>query len=128
MAGYRVNDDKTAWQGMDGEAVVINTDTSAYYSLNPPGSRIFEMLAAGPHTLDELSKDAAETYGVPVEEATGEIAALLEALLDEGLIVETGSTGRTAAASNPANHGAGAWEPPSLTRHGELEQLVLSGE
>ena len=130
MAAYRINEDRTAWQPMDGEAVVLNTDTSAYYSLNHTGSRIFELLAAGPRSTAELTRDAVETFGVSPEVASAEIGRVLELLLQEDLILEATPDGDDATVSKPDGcvDDPGSWEPPSLTRHGELEQLVLSGE
>jgi len=130
MAGYRLNEGKTAWEVMDGEGVVINTDTSAYYSLNHTGTRIFELLAEGPRSPTELARDAVEKFRISPEEATAGINHLLGLLLEEDLIMETASSEDGAVESE---HGAGgddgsAWEAPNLTRHGELEQLVLSGE
>jgi hypothetical protein len=130
MKGYRLNEGKTAWEVLDGEGVVINTDTSAYYSLNHTGTRVFELLAAGPRSVADLTRDAIETFSATPEEASAGISHILELLLQENLIIEAtpASDDTTASEHGSGADGGGAWQPPALTRHGELEQLVLSGE
>jgi len=130
MTAYRIHREKTIWQVLDDGAVLINTDTSAYYSLNPTGTEILGLFADESRRLDDVARWARDRYGIPHDVATRDIAALLDGLTQAGLIVEVGSEAavplsrETTAGARPQ----GGYETPVLTRHGELEKLILSGE
>jgi hypothetical protein len=127
---FQVNSDTAAWRFVDGEAVIIHADTSAYYGLNKTASFIWEALLGNGLPAREISDRVGERFGVDSASIQGEVDAFLATLSAEGLVREaTGSNGNGVAAEGPALASAvGDYEPPRLERFGELEQLVLSGE
>ena len=125
MAGrFEARAEQTATQELDGEAVVINFDTYHYYGLNHTATALWASLQAGGRDRRELSAALASAYGTAPETAASDVDALLETLLEEGLIEATDgvATGGIAIAAG------GEYAAPKLDRHGKLDQLMLSGE
>lgn len=70
------------WRRTGEEAVILNLDTSEYYSANEAGAFIWERLAAGASS-GAIAGELAEEYGLPpsraaadVEDFLGELAGL----------------------------------------------------
>lgn len=72
---YVVNSDAAAWRIVDGEAVIINLETTHYYSLNESGTFVWNLLAERPHDLDELAGALARHYEQPVDSVRGDLEA-----------------------------------------------------
>jgi hypothetical protein len=128
MSQISANADKVAWRVVDGEAVIVHADSSAYYGLNSTGTFLWEAIAAAPVAADDLAMRLSERYGVARETVRADVDAFLSSLGGEGLLQEAAPA---AGAAPPLPAGAGAagpYEPPALAKFGELEQLVLSGE
>jgi hypothetical protein len=128
MDQYTINTEQVTWELTDGEAVVIHFETSAYYGLNVSGTYLWLELANGPVGSAELAAKIAARYGKRLEEITPDVDTFLRSLKIEDLLVEDGKPGaapaRTAELSSPKD----TYQPPSLTKFGELEKLILSGE
>jgi hypothetical protein len=75
------------WRRVDEEAVLVNLKTNRIYSLNPTGARLWELISAG---NDREAAEAAliEEFDVEEGELRNEVAAVLEELVKEGLILE----------------------------------------
>ena len=127
---FQVNTDTAAWRFVDGEAVIIHADTSAYYGLNKTASFIWETLLGEGLPAREISDRLGARFDVDSASILGDVEAFLAVLATEGLVREgIGSTGNGAAPAGSALASVVAsYEPPRLERFGELEQLVLSGE
>ena len=131
MHGYRANTDKVVWRVVDGEAVLVHADTSAYYGLNAVATSIWEALVAAPLTRDDIARRLGARYHVAADALDGDLDAFLSVVEHESLVVETVPSNGDLAHAAPTGDGHrrnGRYEPPSLTRFGELEKLVLSGE
>ncbi len=85
---YRVDSERALYRYVDGEAVLINTATSYYYSLNPVGTFIWQMLAARPRSEAEILRAIEAEYAHPVEAAGPDLRSLLHDLKSEGLVIE----------------------------------------
>ena len=130
MQSFLANADKAAWRVVDGEAVIVHADTSAYYGLNGTGTFIWEAIARSPLTPKEIAARVGERYGQGAEGIGPEVDAFLAGLGKEGLLRQiAGNDGDPASSFRSEEEAsAGRYEPPTLVRFGELEQLVLSGE
>ncbi|MBA3564305.1 MAG: PqqD family protein [Gammaproteobacteria bacterium] len=130
MRSFLANTDKAAWRVVDGEAVIVHADTSAYYGLNGTGTFIWEAIALSPLTPKEIAAWVGVRYGRAAERIRPEVDAFLAGLSEEGLLRQIAETNGRPASSLPSEEGASAerYEPPTMVRFGELEQLVLSGE
>jgi hypothetical protein len=126
---FQVNTDTAAWRFVDGEAVIVHAETSAYYGLNATGSFIWAMLLGEALPAREIGERVAARFGVDADRIQGDVETFLAGLATEGLIGEgNGSTSETAVAVSAHVGATGSYEPPRAQRFGELEQLVLSGE
>jgi hypothetical protein len=120
--------DTVAWRVVEGEAVLVHAETSAYFGLNRTGTALWVALAGGARTAEELVDVLAAVSGEGVREARQDVDAFLQSLLAAGLAApsENGSTPAPSDAATPPL--AGHYEAPALSPFGELEQLILSGE
>jgi len=129
--GYRANIEKVVWRIMDGEAVLVHADTSAYYGLNASATCVWEALVAAALTREDMSRRLSARYGGEADTLLGDVEALVATLASESLIVEVPASDGGAADASPASNvrrDQSRYERPTLTRFGELEKLVLSGE
>jgi hypothetical protein len=66
------------------EAVLLSLTTQRYFSLNPTGLRIWNLLGEG-FPLGDVAHRLTEEYDVGAERAEGAVLALSEALLEQRL-------------------------------------------
>lgn len=71
---------------MDGEKVMLDIANGKYYNLGAVGGRIWELLQV-PLTFDELIAQLLSEYDVEQEECESHVAAFLQQLSAEGLVV-----------------------------------------
>lgn len=83
---YSVNSDVATWRVLDGEAVIINNQTSYYYSLNRTGTFVWNLLVDNEMTLDEIVENVSSTYGLDGDEIRGDITSILDNLYNEKLL------------------------------------------
>ena len=68
------------------EAAILDLDSSVYYGLDPVGARIFDLLQA-PTALNDVLAALLAEYEVDEPTARVDLLALVEELLDRGLVV-----------------------------------------
>lgn len=127
---YKARTDDVAWRVVEGEAVLVHAESSAYYGLNRTGTAVWEALAKAPRSVDELANGLAKKLDAPVLQTRQDLDAFLVNLVGAGLAApeQEGAemaSGQGASLDPPV---AGPYEPPQLSPFGELEQLILSGE
>ena len=130
MMRFQVNTDTAAWRFVDGQAVIVHAETSAYYGLNATASFIWEAILGEGLPAGEIGERLGTRFGVDSAKIQGEVETFLASLAAEGLVREgtASATDTPAAGGSALASAAGDYEPPRLERFGELEQLVLSGE
>lgn len=129
MTAYELNGNGSACRFIDGEAVLINAETSAYYSMNRTGAFVlYELLVSG-RQQDEIAHILEDRFGAQSADLNDDVGSTIAQLVGEGLIVAkyepfiaSEIEGADSVDMPPV------YEPPTLERHGELEQLILSGE
>lgn len=84
---FALNDNNVAWRLVDGEAVIINTKTTYYYSLNQTGTFVWQLLGEQPHSLEQLIEKVAAYYVQPPDSVRADVIAIIEHLEQEELIV-----------------------------------------
>ena len=130
MRRLQANTDIAAWRIVDGEAVIVHAVSSAYYGLNSTATFIWESIVSTPLASDDVTDRVTARFGVSSEAVRDDVEAFLRSLEAEGLARE--ATGAASAPSADALSAqpveVGTFEPPRMSRFGELEQLVLSGE
>lgn len=131
---YSIDQDNSAWRVVDGEAVLINAETTFYYGLNSTATRIWRFLLEDDLTVEEIADRIAPEFGKNPPEITESVKDLLDELTIENLLttIETDAPGRV---SRSDHRGIGdeesisvEWENPRLTRYDTLEELVVCGE
>lgn len=71
---------------LDGEAVIYDELNGDLHRLNPTATLVFSLLD-GSATLDELGRDIADAYGMPVEEVGPQVRELASQLAASHLLV-----------------------------------------
>jgi hypothetical protein len=69
------------------DAVILDLDSSLYYSLDPVGARIFELLQQ-PRSLGAVLDDVVSEFEVDVETARADLLALVGSLIAQRLVEE----------------------------------------
>jgi len=80
MLKYTINEKKVAWRLLDNEAVIINTDTSFYYTLNGAGTYIWNILDKEKRTPEEIIQKTASYYGKDEKSITKDVKSILKDL------------------------------------------------
>jgi hypothetical protein len=76
---------------LETESVLLHLDSGLYFSLNSVGSRIWDRLAEGPRTIDDLLSQITKEYEVSPEQAEPDLLALLQELVRHKLLEPTDS-------------------------------------
>ena len=121
---YRVNSELTAAKVFDDEVVIINTVTGRYYDLGGTGVLVWSLVTDGA-SVSEIAAALSAAHEVSESTATEDTEALIQRLLEEGLVVADGSA---PAARLPAARARSAdpYEPPSLTTYTDMEDLLAA--
>ena len=130
MRRLQANTDIAAWRVVDGEAVIVHAVSSAYYGLNSTATFIWESIVHSPMASDDITNRVTAHFGVPSESVRDDVESFLRSLEAEGLAREAnGASAAPGVGALMAQSAAGGdFVPPRMSRFGELEQLVLSGE
>ena len=125
--GIRVNAPGVIGEVLDGEAIIVNLDTGAYYSLDGAGATVWTAAQAGT-TLDAVIKLTADYYQGDVQEIAAGVGALVDELLSEGLLVADktvvdSSAGPQTAATPAADRPQ--FRKPGLHKYTDMTDLLL---
>ncbi len=74
-----------AWRRVREEAVLLDTRTSVYYSLNPTAARAWELLGEG-LPVSGVAERLSEEFLVSPQEAAGDVQDLVKSLSREELV------------------------------------------
>jgi hypothetical protein len=126
VAGLRIDQNNVDSMQLDGEAVLLNLATHAYFGLNATGTQVWELIRnhAG-ITADDIAETLAHRYGHEAPAVGTDVAAVIGELVQHGLVGHC-----EAAQVLPAQSDADAepYERPNLQAYGNLDTLILSGE
>ena len=70
---------------LGGEAAILNLKSAVYYGLDPVGARIWNLIQE-PKSLHEIREILLKEYNVEPGRCERDLLALLEKLVEEGLI------------------------------------------
>jgi len=84
MVQVRVAND-VIFQQLEGEAVLLNTQTGTFFGLNPVGTRIWELLAEH-GDLETVTRKFREEYDVTEDELLRHLSEFIEKLRCKGLV------------------------------------------
>ena len=116
---------------IDGEVILIHMETGFYYSLEGPGSEIWDSLVAGCDP-DETARRLRTRYVAPPGAIEGAVSALAEELCEERLLDrahEPPTNGATAGAPVPGGGDTTTpreeFEAPVLHRYTDMADFML---
>lgn len=76
----------TAWRRVENESIVLDLNSSVYYSLNDTASMIWEKLGKG-ESVEDIAAALADEFDVTEAEASKDVAKVVAMLRDEKLLV-----------------------------------------
>jgi fermentation-respiration switch protein FrsA (DUF1100 family) len=126
---YRINSPSVIGEVLDGEAIIVNLDSGAYYSLDGAGAVVWGAAQSGAPVAELIGLTVAQYHGPAAEIAAG-IAALVEELVAEGLLVTNSAIGEEvvdAATAAPAafNGDRPPFVKPILQKYTDMADLLL---
>ena len=111
---------RAAWRKVADEAVILDVETAAYYSLGGTGLRMWELLGEG-LTLPEIAGALAEEYDADADKIAKDLAELAARLRKE-LLLEPGTPHE--APKRPVRAGRKKYRKPELLKHGALSSAA----
>ncbi len=124
---YRINQPAVIAEVIDGEAIIVNLDSGAYYSLRDSGCAIWNLLAQG-YTPDEVVTGVQREYAGDIESVQVGVDALLAELLAEALLTPAEYVSAPVPAFDANEDGAGVlprFAPPRLEKFTDMADLLL---
>lgn len=122
---FRVNSPSVIGEVLDGEAIIVNLDSGAYYSLNGAGAEMWSAAQTGA-TLAQLIELIAARYQGAADEIAAGVTALVAELMAEGLLATSNAA---AAAAEPFVAAAAGPRPPFvrpiLEKFTDMADLLL---
>jgi hypothetical protein len=80
------------WRRVENELVLLNLDTSDYFTLNEIGGIIWERLGEGA-TIEDIQDKICQEYEVTAAQANKDITTLIAKLRKANLLLEIGGAG-----------------------------------
>ena len=121
MARFKINGPDVIAESIDGEVIIINLNSGAYYSSLGSGGAVWQALLAS-YSVDEALDLLAESYGAERHIIEGDVTRFVSQLVDEGLLVEVGDDVPSDGATLEA---VGVFEPPVLSKYTDMQELLL---
>jgi len=116
------NEPDIASKIIDGEAILINLQTGAYYSLRDAGALVWHVIG-GHCTQREIVDIVGAAYRTAPATLDADVAALLARLRDEHLIRASDRHGAAEHVEPPPASPA-AYQPPVLEKFTDMEELL----
>ena len=86
QARFRLNDSEVTAEVFDGEAIILNLATGAYYSIDKAGGLIWTSIAGG-RSVEETVTTLVARYDVPPERARADVERVTDELIREKLVL-----------------------------------------
>ncbi|APC96696.1 lasso peptide biosynthesis PqqD family chaperone [Francisella frigiditurris] len=72
---------------IDGEAIMMNIENNAYYSMGEIGNRVWQLLGNST-TINDICEQLIKEYDVSIEQCQKDITPFLNQLLEKNLIIK----------------------------------------
>lgn len=126
---FSVEVDRVVHETIDGETIIIQLETGAYYSLVGPGAEIWSMLATGSSTDEVVAALQLRFQGTPQEfaEATTELVHELrrEALLEDNPAATQGEITTTGAVIDDSDGARAPFDWPTLQKYTDMQYFLM---
>jgi hypothetical protein len=120
---YRLNEPAVMSETVDGEAIVVNLETGAYFSLRDTAAEVWDLLLSG-HAPQAAADLLAARYSWPAGETQASVAAFLTALQADALIVADAAPAEATTAAAAAVT-ARPFSAPKLEKYTDMADLLL---
>jgi hypothetical protein len=122
----KVNAPQVVGEVIDGEAVIVNLTSGAYYSLAGAGGVVWSCIERRA-SVSEVVRAVKARFTGDGAAIEADVLRLIAELQDQGLVVPAAAGGEAMAAVAPDEPGAGPtpYEPPSLRRYDDMQDLLL---
>jgi len=124
---YAINSPPVVHESFGDEAVIVNLNPGAYYSLDKSGLAIWNLILVGA-SLGEIVDRMTVRYTAAREEILASAAELISSLLHEELVQLTTDAARSGNIATDATSNGGekiAFEPPLLNKFTDVEDLLI---
>lgn len=118
---FKINEPDVVAESIDGEVIIINLNSGAYFSSLGSGGAIWQALASG-HSVEETLDLLATHYKRPRTEIEPDVRGFTHQLLDEGLLVETSGAN---VADGLALAPSSGFDAPVLSKYTDMQELLL---
>lgn len=125
MQWYQINIGKVAHETIDGETIIINFDSGAYYSTDQLGMEIWELMKPGA-SLAGLTGAVLGRYTGNHAQIEADLQNFITEMVTEGLVVVT-DPAHPVETSRPVETAAPAtpFQPPVLHKYTDMQDLLL---
>ncbi len=126
-SSFRINTPTVISETIDGEAILINLDTGAYYSLRETGAAVWQLLEQGA-TSQAILDDLVQRYDGPPTTIGASLQSFLTELLQDQLIVpldDEPATPQITGTASPASHRQAPFTPPVVEKFTDMADLLL---
>jgi hypothetical protein len=113
--------DRAAGDVIDGEAIIINLVSGAYYSMLGIGGQVWSMIGAR-RSIESMVDEIVATYDVAREDAHRDLALVLDQLLEEDLVHISSEPAAGATVMPRAEELA--YVPPQLHVYRDMQDLL----
>ena len=120
----RINQPAVIAEVIDGEAIIVNLDSGAYYSLRDSGCAVWELLAQG-LTPAQTSAALATRYTGSSDAIARGVATLAQELLALQLMIPTASPPVAPPPTSHTNGDRPTFQPPTLEKYTDMADLLL---
>ena len=126
---FSVVDARVLHETIDGEVILIDLQTGAYYSLRESAAAVWHALEGGASEA-ELAARLAVRYSGSHEELVAGARGLVDELVAEGLVEATAAGTQSppappTASTNGAPPGRVPFPAPVLEKHDDMQDLIL---
>ena len=123
---FRINNPSVISENIDGEVVIINLDSGAYYSTDQVGAEVWGLLEAG-RCVGEIVEAIPARYLGESEEIETALHGFLSELQTEELIVgaEGSKTNEHASFVPGSDTEKIPFQPPALKKYTDMKDMLL---
>ncbi|MGA2399047.1 MAG: PqqD family peptide modification chaperone [Steroidobacteraceae bacterium] len=117
------NEQQVAAKVMDGEAILINLATGAYYSIGATGGFIWSLIERRV-SIQDIVRAVTAHYEVDQARAEADVLRLSEELITEGLVVAASASGTAAGVAPPPTGAAKlAYQAPAIEKFTDMAEM-----
>ncbi len=121
---YRVNLPRVVHETVDGESMIIDGDTGAYYSLRGTAAVVWSLIEEGA-SRDRMVSALAERFDGEPGTIMAETCRFLQELHDNGLIVESEEEPSAIDTKSGTSEERKIFEAPQLAKFTDMQEILL---